>query len=417
MYEMKTGRALGTAPYIHPVPLVSIALSQGASSGSGPFGTLSDRRLALLDASGDLFIMPIVSAAGGGGQSARQANSGQGGWPLPLKLAANADSFRWAETYDALLALADGAALLWLWPHAAAADAELALAARVTLPLAQGALGSAPVLIAHAGSRAIVARGDGARIYVTTSPFAAALHEAAGAGRWEEAVRLARLAQSAHVWAALAALALTARQLDAAEFALAAMGAIDKLQFVRHIKKQVREERDARGETDADWPGRGAVTEARLGAKLGLAPRSAKRLSLNAARKLHGRTPIPEREAKCEAKRFAPRRLAPAPSALTPSPPPGPPRNSIRRNVRAPTTTPGRSRRPPPLSNTPPRLPRLQDQHPSGSVAARTGDCAIFAMPRRHCTVLPSAAPPSGGRCRNARRFPSSLHTPADRTY
>lgn len=150
-------------------------------------------------------------------------------------------SFVWGEGHDSLLALADGAALLWLWPHAASADPQLTAAARVTLAgPAFSAPGQLSQLLAYAGSRAVLQRGDGAVVHATVSPFAAPLHAAATAGRWEEAISLARVARSGAVWAALTSLALAARQLDAAEIALAAAGAIDKLQFLRHIKAQVR---------------------------------------------------------------------------------------------------------------------------------------------------------------------------------
>jgi intraflagellar transport protein 80 len=226
---------------VHSTSVVCIALSQGvpvAGAGAGgAFGSLAERRLALLDSSGDLYVMPVT-----GGAVARvgAAAAAGGAWPLPLKLAPMVDTFAWAETHDSLLALADGAALLWLWPHGATADAELSTAARMTLTTPQGALGSAPAALTYAGARAVFSRGDGARIFLAATPFAAPLHDAAAAGRWDDAVRLARLARNVHVWAALAALALAGRQLDAAEVALAAAGAIDKLHFVRHIKEQVR---------------------------------------------------------------------------------------------------------------------------------------------------------------------------------
>ena len=242
-YELKTGRALGGGPYTHPTAIVALGLSQslpmggGGSSGTSPFGSLAERRLALLDTSGDLYILPVTGSAAARAGTATTA----GAWPSPLKIASMVDTFAWAETHDSLLVLSDGAALLWLWPHAASADAELAAAARVTLLTPPGTLGSSPSALTYEGSRAVFSRGDGARIFLNASPFAAPLHTAVASGRWEEAVRLARLARSPHVWAALAALALTGKQLDAAEYALAAAGAIDKLDFVRHIKKQVRD--------------------------------------------------------------------------------------------------------------------------------------------------------------------------------
>lgn len=230
---------LCNAPYTHPTTLAAIALSQGipgppppGSSTPSPFGTLPERRLALLDTSGDVYITAPCGVNPGG--------KAGGGWPPLLKLGGLVDDFAWGETHDSLFALVDGGATVFLWPHGATEDGDLCALARVSLPASSlPPLLSLPSLVGYSGGRAEVSRGDGALVHVSVAPLAPLLHEAVGGGKWEEALRLARLARSPPLWAALASMALHAGNLDAAEMALAAVGAADKLEFLRHIKAQV----------------------------------------------------------------------------------------------------------------------------------------------------------------------------------
>lgn len=223
---------------------------------------MGERRIAYVDASGDLFLTTVIK-------------------PSPLKLAAVVDSIAWHASVDILAALADGALVAWLAPVIAHMDNDLCAAAKVTVDpattahlgwatgdvmaaggsAAGGAGGGAPLggsaggvsalppsIVSFAGSRVTVRRGDGSTVQATVSLYAPLAHECAAAGKWPEALRLARFVGKEPLWAAVAALALNARQADAAAEALAALGAVDKLAWV--TKLQSLQSTDARA---AEW--------------------------------------------------------------------------------------------------------------------------------------------------------------------
>ena len=82
-------------------------------------------------------------------------------------------------------------------------------------------------------------------------PHAAALHDLARRGAWDKALRLCRAAAGgggsgdACLWAVLAARAMAAGELPAAEAAFAALGAADRLAFVKRCAAMGRERRAA----------------------------------------------------------------------------------------------------------------------------------------------------------------------------
>lgn len=218
-FDVRNGRAVGTTPLTHAAPVTAIGLSQGGGPASG---NLLERKLAFTDAANDMYISPIVR-------------------PSPVKLASMVDSFAWNEACDTLTALTDGSMVTWLAPAAVYVDAELATAAKLTGDAAVAAsFGPLPQILSNSGSRITVRRGDGAHIAATVAVYPPLLYELVSTGKWEAAVRLARFVKSQPLWAALAALSLAAKHLDTAEVALAAVGDVDKLAFIQHVKELVR---------------------------------------------------------------------------------------------------------------------------------------------------------------------------------
>lgn len=226
MFDVRTGRAIGGAPFTHTSTISHIALSQGMGGG------LPERKLAFIDASHDLFLSPIVRPA---------ATAAAAALSSVVKLSAMADSIAWNDVCDMLAVLGDGALMTWLYPHAVFTDMELALAARVRIEESSFASGTAsqspPRIIAFTGPRMALQRGDGALITLPIATYPPLLHELVSAGKWEAAVRLARFANTPALWACVAAQALAARHLDTAEIALAAHGDVDKLHFIQHVKE------------------------------------------------------------------------------------------------------------------------------------------------------------------------------------
>jgi intraflagellar transport protein 80 len=127
-------------------------------------------------------------------------------------------------------------------PHAyllmyAALDPDLSGMAKIQLePSIVSSFGPSPVILAFTGPKLSVRKNDGCVVHATVSNYAPLLYECTSAGKWAEAVRLARFVKQDVLWAALAVLALQGKNLDAAEIALAAVRAVDKLNWVLHVK-------------------------------------------------------------------------------------------------------------------------------------------------------------------------------------
>ena len=280
LFDVRNGRGLGqNGAYVHSAPVTSLALSMG------PLGGLAERKLLVIDAAKELWVVPALRA----GQSSSTPNSSSS--PLSsskssagaIRLLGVCDSAAWSEApSDVLIAIADSRLHTWTCPQGLWIDPDLAQASKIgnsllTLsPIASsnapsgfsgndassssdaialvsttgtgGAIassfGAMPTIEAFTESgRLIVRKGDGslAHALVTGAVACSLLYSSAVSARGNEAIRLCRFARSSHLWAALACLSLGAGRanLDAAEIALAALGAIDKLQFVLHVKRMI----------------------------------------------------------------------------------------------------------------------------------------------------------------------------------
>ena len=85
------------------------------------------------------------------------------------------------------------------------------------------------------GGAVTLRRADGALLAATAPPYPAHLYAAVARGAWDAAVRLCRHVKDAACWAALACMAIQARELNTVEIALAAIDAVDKVQYVAHL--------------------------------------------------------------------------------------------------------------------------------------------------------------------------------------
>ncbi len=213
VFETRSGRPVGV-PYVHTVAVRQVALSQFTPG-------LAERRLAIVDSAGDLWVTPVLVHE-------------------PEKLASMVESAAWCDAADALLACADGRRVLWHCPSAVWVDRDLCEAAREDV--AAPAFGRIPRVLSYRGSRCVVRRGDGAAVHASVSVNTPLLYGLVRGSRWEHAVRLCRQAKERPLWAALAAMALNASQLDTAEIALASLGMADKLAFVLHVRDVPSEE-------------------------------------------------------------------------------------------------------------------------------------------------------------------------------
>jgi len=207
VFETRTGRAVSAA-LKHGNDVQEVALSQSTPS-------LQERRMAFVDSNRDLYITPVL-----GHQSE--------------KLAGLVDSVAWCDSCDMLVALADGDMIVWYCPSAVFVDRDLLAAGCERQPAP--AFGKLPRIVAFDGSRITVRRGDGASVVGTAALHPPMLYALVLKNDWQSAIRLARFVKSPQLWAALAALSISAKHLDAAEVALAALGDVAKLSYIQYIK-------------------------------------------------------------------------------------------------------------------------------------------------------------------------------------
>uniref|UniRef100_A0A671LIF0 Intraflagellar transport protein 80 homolog n=1 Tax=Sinocyclocheilus anshuiensis TaxID=1608454 RepID=A0A671LIF0_9TELE len=93
-----------------------------------------------------------------------------------------------------------------------------------------------PQMVSYEGTQVTVRRVDGSLVCTAVSPYPSLLHEYTGSGRWEDTLRICRFAKDQTLWSCLAGLAMANRELSTAEVAYAAIGEIDKVQYINFIK-------------------------------------------------------------------------------------------------------------------------------------------------------------------------------------
>lgn len=220
--DVASGRPMPETTITHDCEVIEIALSQSGTS-------LSERRITVLDRNRDLWLYPITVAGGGIGTPKGRH-----------KLQTQVDSVEWSKVSDVLAVLADGRMVLWYYPNAVYVDKDLMALACSSRDAAE--FGKSPRIQSFSGSRVTVRRADGALLCGPVPPYPDMLHEMTQQQKWHEALRLCRFVKSEQLWACCAAMALHKRNLDVAEMALAAIKAVDKLEYILTIKAIPSEE-------------------------------------------------------------------------------------------------------------------------------------------------------------------------------
>ncbi|XP_010161110.1 intraflagellar transport protein 80 homolog, partial [Antrostomus carolinensis] len=99
-----------------------------------------------------------------------------------------------------------------------------------------------PQIVHFVGNQITVRRADGSLVHLNISPYPTILHEYVSSSKWELAVRLCRFVKTTAtdedqtMWACLAAMAVANQDMATAEIAYAAIGEIDKVQYINSIK-------------------------------------------------------------------------------------------------------------------------------------------------------------------------------------
>lgn len=192
--------------------------------------------MAFIDKNRDLWLSPVAPLPGYSSLSAAK-----------VKLQTQVESLRWNDKCDSLAACADGRLHVWAYPNVVFVDKELLPLTRLVQDGSE--LGKMPHIMTFSGPRLGVRRLDGASVSVGVPPYPLLLYELVGGAKWDQAVRLCRFIKHDQLWACLAAMAIAASvgkgaaaSLETAEVALAALGCVDKLEFILHVSAIPSEE-------------------------------------------------------------------------------------------------------------------------------------------------------------------------------
>lgn len=211
-FDTAQGKPIGE-PFTHNLDIKEISLSQ--------VGTHTDRQLIFIDRNRDLYIVPVLKRT-------------------PTKLAAMVDSALWHDTTGMLAAIVDQKLMVWYYPNEVYVDKELLAKARYVKTDSE--FGKAAHITLFSGSKVLIRRSDGVLVTVAASPYPNMLYDMVRLAQWDRATRLCRFIKDPSVWAALAAMAMSAKELNTAEVAFAAIDDVDKLHFVTKVKQVPSEE-------------------------------------------------------------------------------------------------------------------------------------------------------------------------------
>ncbi|XP_026138840.1 intraflagellar transport protein 80 homolog isoform X2 [Carassius auratus] len=212
LFEAQTGKAIGDGkPLTHKIEVVFVALDQCGSS--------SDRRIALIDKNRDLYLTSVRKLG--------RAHSMH-------KIGSMVDTMAWNDSANILCGIQDSRFTVWYYPSVVFVDKDLL--PKTIFSRDSSEFSRPPQMVSYEGSQVTVRRVDGSLVRSAVSPYPSLLHEYTSSGRWEDALRICRFAKDQTLWSCLAGLAMANRELSTAEVAYAAIGEIDKVQYINFIR-------------------------------------------------------------------------------------------------------------------------------------------------------------------------------------
>ncbi|CAJ0929909.1 unnamed protein product [Ranitomeya imitator] len=253
LFDALSGKPLGDGkPLTHKSEVVEIALDQG--------GPANERKIAFVDKNRDLYISTVRKL----GKEQRA-----------VKIGSMVHTLAWSDVSNILCGIQDSRFTVWNYPSVAYVDKELLpktitekdasdaaaipttirIAAaslfgrwravtqtalqRPTMPVTRvniGEYSKNPQIVSFVGNRVTIRRSDGSLVHIKISPYPAIIHDYITASKWSEAVRLCRFVKEQTTWACLAAMAIANKDMSTAEIAYAAIGEIDKVQYINSVK-------------------------------------------------------------------------------------------------------------------------------------------------------------------------------------
>lgn len=212
LFDAQTGKPIGDGkPFTHKMEVMEIALDQ--------CGPSSDRKVALIDRNRDLYLTSVRRL---------------GKEHSVHKIGTMVHTMAWNDSANILCGIQDNQFAVWYYPSAVFVDKGLLTKTIFTKDGSE--FSRTPHILNYVGAQVSVRRADGSLVYSSVSPYPALLHVYSGFARWEDALRLCRFAKDQTLWACLAGMAMTNRELTTAEAAYAAIGEVDKVQYINLIK-------------------------------------------------------------------------------------------------------------------------------------------------------------------------------------
>ncbi|XP_072428822.1 intraflagellar transport protein 80 homolog isoform X1 [Chiloscyllium punctatum] len=213
-----SGKPLGDGkPLVHKIEVMEVALDQ--------FGSQNERKVAIIDKNRDLYIASV-----------RRFGKEQ----KIIKIGTMVHSIAWNDKINILCGMQNTHFVVWYYPNTIYVDKELL--SKTVFEKDASEFGKSPQIVNYVGNQVTVRRANGSLIYTSISPYPAILHEYVSASRWDDAVRLCRFVKTTTpdeeqaMWSCLAAMAIAHKDLMTAEVAYAAIGEIDKVQYINFIK-------------------------------------------------------------------------------------------------------------------------------------------------------------------------------------
>lgn len=181
-------------------------------------GNVDDQYLVFIDTNRDLYLTVI-----------RNGND----YSLH-KIGTQVTAVMWSSECNVLVGLHDSCYSIWYCPGEACSDPSLI--ALTTLSFDTTEFGKNISLVSFDGLT-ITFCASGTRFTVTAKIYCILIHKLVMENQWDKALRICRMGQSTLLWACLAALSSKRNQLEISEEAYSSALQIDKVDYMKHVKK------------------------------------------------------------------------------------------------------------------------------------------------------------------------------------
>ncbi|KAM7352319.1 intraflagellar transport protein Oseg5 isoform 2-T2 [Cochliomyia hominivorax] len=149
------------------------------------------------------------------------------------KIGTQVMTVKWASESNILVGVHDACYSIWYCPGEGSADPTIIALTTITVDATE--LGK-NVIIDTFEDAIITFRCSGSLLPVSINIYCVILHRALMESQWQQALNICRMAQNAHLWATLAAVATRKNQLQISEEAYSAALQIDKVSYLQYIK-------------------------------------------------------------------------------------------------------------------------------------------------------------------------------------